>query len=82
MFICLDYFFFFADPKNYPIRDSDPRNDPNREFFDPLQPYRYVRKILLEVRVKDLADWGLCQTFPVYPHYTFGLIRSVQKSPP
>ena len=38
MFICL-VFFFFADPKNDPIRDSDPRNNPKREFFYPLQPY-------------------------------------------
>ena len=37
MFICL-VFFFFSDLKNDPIRDSDPRNDPNRLFFDPLQP--------------------------------------------
>ena len=39
MFICLVFFFFFADPKNDPIRDSDPGNDPNCEFFDLLQPY-------------------------------------------
>ena len=32
-------YLFFADPKNDPIRDSDPRNDLNREFFNPLQPY-------------------------------------------
>ena len=38
MFICL-FFFFFADPKNDSIRDFDPRNDLNREFFDPLQFY-------------------------------------------
>ncbi len=38
MFICLIFFFFF-DPKNDPIRDSDPRNGPNRDFFDPLHPY-------------------------------------------
>ena len=33
LFICLVFYFlfcFFADPKNDPIRDSDPWNDPNR----------------------------------------------------
>ena len=38
MFICSFFCFFFADPKNDPIRDSDPQNDLNHEFFDPLQP--------------------------------------------
>ena len=38
MFICLVFFFFFADLKNDPIRDSDPRNDPNLEFLIRCSP--------------------------------------------
>jgi len=30
----------FADPKNYPIRGSKTRNDPNRKFCDLLHHYK------------------------------------------
>ena len=37
--IFVSFFFFFADPKNDPIRDSKPWYDLNCEFCDLLHPW-------------------------------------------
>jgi len=43
---------------------------------------RDVWEVHPEVGVEDLLDRVLHQTFPVHPHYTFGLARSFSMTPP
>ena len=60
------------------ICNGDPEHGPCT--FHVPRLHLYVRKKFLEVRVEDLVDWILHRTFPVHPHYPFGLTTSVQQS--
>ena len=67
-------------PSGHNSWNRGPEHGPLR-FNVPNLPW-YVRKILPEVRVKDLVNRGLHQTFAVHPHYSFELTRSVWQCSP